>query len=142
MDPKDKRLKQVMNFTVKSLRLEQDQWQLSFSDDDNKLTVERFLAGQNHSWLFIYRAPEHDPQTRPVPAAEPLEAETVLRFSLSFPQDVSSKVVCVENPSGEAVTKDSAKNLVLTERPGNDPLGLLPAVIDQVPVRLFIILIR
>lgn len=118
-----------MNFTTKSLRLEPEQWQYSVSNEDNQLTLNGFVTGQDHGFLFICLGPERVPEH----AAEPLP---MLRFSLIFPRDVSSKVVCVNKPGCEALTKESSKKLVFTELPGDEVLSVVTAHTDKMGLLL------
>uniref|UniRef100_A0A8C6SB61 Dynein heavy chain tail domain-containing protein n=1 Tax=Neogobius melanostomus TaxID=47308 RepID=A0A8C6SB61_9GOBI len=112
MDPKDERLDPVMNFAVKSFRLDPDKWQQS-----------------------VLRSRPEDASETPAPSsATPIP---VLRFSLGFPRDVTSKVLCVSKPSrGEAVTKDNAKQLMFVDVPGDAALSLVTALTEEIALPL------
>lgn len=127
MDPKDERLEPVMNFAMKSFRLEPNQWRSSISDDESLVTLNSFFTGQDYSSLFICQ----EPTDKVPPTSAPR-----LRFSLGFPRNVSSKVVSVSKPSREAVTKDSAKNLLFVELTGDDALSLITVLTEEMALTL------
>eukprot|EP00064_Thunnus_orientalis_P023470 superscaffoldBa00008901_g23714 len=116
MEARDERLEPVSSFALRSFRLEPQTWREFLSEEEKQLLFASFFTCPDSLHLFICR-----------------DAESQLSVSLTFPTNISSKVICVSKTGREAVTKETAKNaLIIQEVQGDDALSFMSAITEQV----------
>ncbi|XP_044224988.1 dynein axonemal heavy chain 17-like isoform X1 [Thunnus albacares] len=116
MEARDERLEPVSSFALRSFRLEPQTWREFVSEEEQQLLFASFFTCPDSLHLFICR-----------------DAESQLSVSLTFPTNISSKVICVSKTGREAVTKETAKKaFIIQEVQGDDALSFMSAITEQV----------
>ncbi|KAM6989838.1 dynein axonemal heavy chain 17-like [Tautogolabrus adspersus] len=116
MDGNDERLDVIRSFTVNSFRLDPDSWRELVSEEENRVVFNGFFSSQDFSNLFIYR-----------------DSESGLSFSLHFPTNVQTKVICVSKTAREAITTESVRERVLLQEvQGDSAMSSMVSVCEEV----------
>lgn len=116
MDGEDRRLDPLQSFTVNSFKLDPVKWRDLVSEEESQVMLNSFFNTQDYWTLFICQHPESG-----------------LSFSLHFPTNVQTKVICVSKTGPGVLTKENTReSLIIQEVQGEDTLSFIIAVSEQV----------
>ena len=117
MDGEDRRLDPLKSFTVNSFRLDPGIWRDLVSEEESQVMLNSFFNTQDYWTLFIFQHPDSG-----------------LSFSLHFPKNVQTKVICVSKSGPGVLTKENTReSLIIQEVQGEDALSFIIAVSEKVP---------
>ncbi|XP_036939011.1 dynein heavy chain 17, axonemal-like isoform X1 [Acanthopagrus latus] len=116
MDGEDRRLDPLKSFTVNSFRLDPGIWRDLVSEEESQVMLNSFFNTQDYWTLFIFQHPDSG-----------------LSFSLHFPKNVQTKVICVSKSGPGVLTKENTReSLIIQEVQGEDALSFIIAVSEKV----------